>query len=128
MEQRTHLSIDRRLVGIVEDIGEETSCVRLRATNEMAADSRGLVHGGFTFGLADYAAMVAVNDANVVLGSADIRFAAPVQVGQEMVASARIIETKGKKRVVSVRIEVDGKPVLEGSFTTFVLDRHVFDI
>jgi hypothetical protein len=49
-------------------------------------------------------------------------------VGQEMVASARIIETKGKKRVVSVRIEVDGKPVLEGTLTTFVLDCHVFDI
>ena len=29
---------------------------------EMAADDRGLVHGSFTFGLADYAAMLAVND------------------------------------------------------------------
>jgi acyl-coenzyme A thioesterase PaaI-like protein len=44
----------------------------------MAADQRGLVHGGFTFGLADYAAMVAVNDPNVVLGAAEVRFLAPV--------------------------------------------------
>jgi acyl-coenzyme A thioesterase PaaI-like protein len=128
IKQKTHLSIDRRLVGIVEEIGEATSCVRLLTTNEMAADDRGLVHGGFTFGLADYAAMVAVNDANVVLGSTDVRFLAPVRAGQEMVASARIIETKGKKRAVSVRVEVDGKPVIEGSFTTFILDHHVLDI
>ncbi len=128
MEQKTHLSIDQHLVGIVEGIGEGTSRVRLRAAPEMAADARGLVHGGFAFGLADYAAMVAVNDPNVVLGSADVRFTAPVRVDQEMVASAQIIERKGKKRVVSVRVEADGKPVFEGAFSTFTLDRHALDV
>ena len=48
----------------------------------MAADGRGLVHGGFTFGLADFAAMCAVNDPNVVLGAATCKFLAPVQVGR----------------------------------------------
>jgi uncharacterized protein (TIGR00369 family) len=128
MEQKTHFSIDPRLVGTVEEIGEGTSRVRLRAAAEMAADARGLVHGGFTFGLADYAAMVAVNDPNVVLGTADVRFTAPVRVGQEMVALAQIIETGGKKRVVSVRVEADGKPVFEGTFSTFTLEGHVLDL
>ncbi len=127
MEQRTHCSVDRRLVGIVEEIGEGTSRVRLQASPQMAVDARGLVHGGFTFGLADYAAMTAVNDATVVLGAADVRFAAPVRVGEEMIAVARIIETRGKKRTVSVRVEAGGRPVLEGMFTAFVLERHVLD-
>ena len=32
------------------------------------------------FGAADYAAMLAVNDPNVVLGNAELRFVAPVEV------------------------------------------------
>jgi len=127
VEQRTHLSIDRDLVGVVEELGEGTSRVSLICRADMAADRRGLVHGGFTFGLADYAAMVAVNDPNVVLGAADIRFLAPVKVGQKAVAEARVAEAKGKKRVVPVTVRADGVVVLEGTFTAFVLDRHVLD-
>ena len=127
MEQRTHLAIDPGLVGVVEAIGEGTSRVRLTAAPEMAADGRGLAHGGFAFGLADYAAMVAVNDPNVVLGGADVRFTAPVRVGQEMVAVATTTETKGKKRIVDVQVEAEGTIVLQGTFTAFVLEKHVFD-
>ena len=127
MEQRTHLAIDRGLVGVVEELGDGTSRVSLAAGAEMEADERGLVHGGFTFGLADYAAMVAVNDPNVVLGGADVRFIAPVRVGQRMVATARTLEAKGKKRVLTVQVEVEGRAVLEGTFTAFVLEKHVLE-
>lgn len=127
MEQQTHRAISGRYVGVVEELGEGASRVRLDAVAEMAADDRGLVHGGFTFGLADYAAMVAVNDPNVVLGAAEVRFTAPVRVGQPMVASARVEEAKGRKRVVRVTVEADGAAVLEGTFSAFVLDRHVLD-
>jgi len=44
----------------------------------MAADARGLVHGGFTFGLADYAAMLAVNEPTVVLASAQTKLITPL--------------------------------------------------
>jgi len=127
VDQRTHLSIDRDLVGAVEELGAGTCRVSLVCRQEMAADQRGLVHGGFTFGLADYAAMVAVNDPNVVLGGAEVRFVAPVRVGQRVVAEARVVEEKGKKRVVSVAARADGTTVLEGTLTAFVLDRHVLD-
>ena len=63
------------------------------------------VCAGFVFGLADYAAMLAVNDPNVVLGSADMRFIAPVKVGDEVVATATVTESKGKKRVLEVSAE-----------------------
>jgi acyl-coenzyme A thioesterase PaaI-like protein len=123
----THLTIDAQWVGAVEELDSGISRVSLVAKQEMAVDDRGLVHGGFTFGLADYAAMVAVNDPNVVLGAADVRFNAPVRVGQRMVAEARVTEAKGKRRDVQVSVEADGVVVLEGAFATFVLDRHVFD-
>lgn len=127
MEQRTHLGVNGRWVGVVEELGEGTSLVGLATVAEMAADERGLVHGGFTFGLADYAAMVAVNDPNVVLGGSEVRFLAPVRVGQRLVARAATEEAKGKKRLLRVSVTADGVVVLEGTFTAFVLEKHVLD-
>ena len=127
MQQRTHLGIHAGLVGAVTSIAPGAATVSLRATAEMSADDRGLVHGGFTFGLADYAAMCAVNDPNVVLGSAETRFLAPVVQGQEMIATATVSAEKGRKRSVAVSVAVDGSEVMSGTFTCFVLDQHVLD-
>ena len=91
----------------------------------MPVDDRGLVHGGFVFGLVDYAAMLAVNDPNVVLGSADVRFLAPVEVGQEVLATADVVEEKGKKRTISGSARVQDREVLSGTMTAFVLEQHV---
>ncbi len=121
MTQRTHLGIHADLVGTVTTLSPGS------ATVTMAADDRGLVHGGFTFGLADYAAMCAVNDPNVVLGAAETRFLGPVVSGQVMVAEATVSEEKGRKRSVKVSVKVGGAEVMSGTFTCFVLDHHVLD-
>jgi acyl-coenzyme A thioesterase PaaI-like protein len=123
----THRQIQPGLCGTVTHRQEGAATVLLSTTPEMGADDQGLVHGGFVFGAADYAAMVAVNDPNVVLGAAETRFVAPVRVGDTVVCSACIEVEKGRKRVVRVVCTVDGTSVMEGSFTTFVLDRHVLD-
>ena len=60
MEQRTHERIARHLCGEPVDLGPGHARFALQTAPEMAADARGLVHGGFTFGLADYAARLAV--------------------------------------------------------------------
>ena len=127
MNARTHQRIDRALVGEPVELGEGTATCELETSAAMAADDRGLVHGGFVFGLADYAAMLAVNDPNVVLGAAETRFVAPVEVGQRVTARAEITAAAGKKRIVEVRCRAAGAEVLAGSFTCFVLDRHVLD-
>jgi acyl-coenzyme A thioesterase PaaI-like protein len=103
------------------------SVVELTTVVDMAVDERGLVHGGFTFGLADFAAMLAVNDPYVVLGSAEVRFTAPVRVGEKMRAEAKVEGVEGKRRDVAVKVDVDGRPVLMGRMTCFVLGRHVLD-
>ena len=121
----THLAISTRLVGEPITLEEGRATARLETIAEMAADERGLVHGGFVFGLADYAGMLAVNDPNVVLGSADVRFTAPVEVGEEVVASATVSEARGKKRVLDVTAKVGDRVVFEGTLTAFVLEQHV---
>lgn len=125
MEARTHLAIDPELVGKPIELAVGMAKVGLTTRADMAADDRGLVHGGFVFGLADYAAMLAINDPNVVLGSADTRFTAPVTVGDEVVAHAQVSGEKGRKRVVDVRVAVGDRDVFSGTFTCFVLEHHV---
>ncbi|PLX42863.1 MAG: thioesterase [Deltaproteobacteria bacterium] len=127
MKQITHLEIDPELVGEVALLETEHAVVTLTGTEKMAADERGLLHGGFTFGLADYAAMVAVNDPNVVLGGAELKFLRPVKVGDVMRAEALVTQTEGKKRIIKVVVTVKGVTVLSGELTAFVLPKHVLD-
>ena len=121
----THPKIDQGLCGEPVDLAPGRASARFVATAVMNTDDRGLVHGGFIFGLADHAAMLAVNDPHVVLGSADVRFVAPVKVGDEVLATAEVTEEKGKKRVLSVSAKVGEREVLSGTMVAFVLEKHV---
>ena len=125
MQQNTHLNINTTLCGKVTKLQENYSEVLLHTTQQMTADKQGLVHGGFIFGAADYAAMSAVNDPLVVLGASNSRFLAPVKVGDAVLCQASVVSGKGKKRELEVQAFVGEKLVFEGDFITFVLDKHV---
>ena len=121
MEIRTHLGVDPGWSGRPLEVSEDYARILLSTVEAMAADDSGLVHGGFTFSAADHAAMLAVNHPLVVLGSASVRFLAPVWVGQEIIIEARVISRDGKK--ISVRVDAStSRPVLEGEFTCFILN------
>jgi acyl-coenzyme A thioesterase PaaI-like protein len=124
---RTHLGIDRRLCGEPVELSEGRAVVRLETLAEMVADERGLVHGGFVFGFADYAAMLAVNEPNVVLGSGSLRFVKPVRAGETLVAEAEIHTREGKRNDVRVQVFRGDELVAAGDFVCFALPRHVLD-
>jgi uncharacterized protein (TIGR00369 family) len=121
----THQRISPALCGKPIEIGNGFSRVRLDTSTDMGVDEFGLVHGGFIFGAADYAAMIAVNGPNVVLGAAEVKFLKPVKTGDQILATAEVVEAVGKKRRVQVNVESNGVRVFEGVFTCFVLERHV---
>jgi acyl-coenzyme A thioesterase PaaI-like protein len=123
----THRAIDRRLCGEPLELAPGRARVELLSLPEMAADERGLVHGGFVFGLADHAAMLAVNHPNVVLGAAEVRFLAPVVVGERLVAEAEVVGEEGRKRRVAVRARRGEAEVFSGLFTCLVPERHVLE-
>ncbi|MEN8727401.1 MAG: hotdog domain-containing protein [Sulfurovum sp.] len=125
MQLNTHLNINTSLCGKVTKLQENYAEVLLHTTQQMAADIQGLVHGGFIFGAADYAAMSAVNDPYVVLGASSSKFIAPVKVGDTVMCKATVVSIKGKKAEVDVEAFVNEKLVFEGNFTTFVLPAHV---
>jgi len=125
MECKTHLGIDRSLCGDPVELGPERAVVSLTLIPSMAADDQGLVHGGFVFGLADYAAMLAVNEPFVVLAAATTKFLKPARVGETLRAEAILTPGEGRKRIADVTVSRDGTPVFTGQFTCVTLDKHV---
>ena len=128
IDSRTHLAISPDWVGEAVELAAGLAVARLQTRPEMAADERGLVHGGFAFGLADYAAMLAVNDPHVVLGAAETRFLGPVRVGEVLTARAVVESAEGKKRLVKCSVHTDDREVMTATFTCFVLPKHVLDV
>lgn len=125
MDIQTHRDIDYALCGRPVVVEDGCCQVEMTTTPQMAVDASGLVHGGFIFGLADHAAMVAVNHPNVVLGAADVRFLKPVRAGETVVAQARVEAKEGRKHSAVVQVDRGDEAVFKGTFACFVLDRHV---
>lgn len=122
---RTHEKIDSRLCGTVLDLAPGEARVELVTRDDMLADGHGLVHGGFVFGLADYAAMLAVNHPHVVLGEAQVRFLKPVVVGDRLLAEARAEPPEGRQVQVFVEVRRGDETVFNGEFLCFAPERHV---
>ena len=123
----THACISPTLVGRPLSLEPGKAVVELVTLESMVADPQGLVHGGFIFGLADYAAMLAVNEPTVVLGASQNRFLAPVRAGDVAVATAVVVTTEKNRHQVECMVKVNDKPVFTGEFTCFVLEKHVLD-
>jgi len=127
VEITTHHKIDQSLCGTPLVVECGFSRVQLETKECMSSDGSGLIHGGFIFGLADYAAMIAVNHPNVVLGRADVKFIKPVKTGDTVVAEARTASGNDTKKSVIVTVCKGRTTVFEGVFTCFVLENHVLE-
>lgn len=121
----THERINTVYSGEVVKMEPGFAKVMLETTEVMRADEVGLVHGGFIFSAADFAAMVAVNEPNVVLASSNCLFLAPVRVGDMVSFEASEHQKEGRKRNVTVRGFVHDIKVFEGEFKTVITERHV---
>ena len=125
---QTHQSINRDLCGEIEKMEVGRVEVRLTTTSDMVADDQGLVHGGFIFSAADYAAMAAVNEKNVVLVACDSQFLSPVKFGDEVNFVAKVRHKEGRKRNVHVKGYVLDIKVFDGEFKTVVTEKHVLKL
>lgn len=125
---KTHQEIERTLCGDLEELDKGYAKVTLVTTESMRADSHGLVHGGFIFGAADYAAMAAVNEPNVVLSGCSSSFLAPVRVGDEVTFEAKTKQKEGRKRDVMVSAYAYEVKVFEAEFNTVITENHVLNI
>ena len=127
MNINTHQYIDRELCGTPVKLSEGTAVIEFTALENMKVDTKGLIHGGFIFGLADYAAMLAVNNSTVVLAGAEVSFTRPARVGDKLIARAEVFSESGKKQEVSVTIFRNDESVFTGNFYCVVPEKHVLD-
>ncbi len=125
---RTHDLINSSYSGVLDELKEGYAKVSLLTNEDMRVDVYGLVHGGFIFCAADFAAMAAVNDPNVVLSAATSSFLSPVRVGDEVVFEAKVRHKDGRKREVNVVGSVLDIKVFEASLKTVVLEKHVLKL
>ncbi len=125
---KTHEEINRDLCGEIEKMDVGYVKLKLVTTHDMIADSKGLIHGGFIFGAADYAAMAAVNERNVVLVGSNCQFLSPVKFGDIVNFTAKVRHKEGRKRNVRVTGNVLDIKVFDGEFKTVVTDRHVLKL
>jgi len=128
IELKTHRRIDQSLCGTLLELKEGYAKVELETTRQMAVDEMGLVHGGFTFAAADFAAMAAVNDPNVVLVGSECRFLSPVKVGDRVLFEAHEQYKESRKRKIKVIGTFEDIKVFEGDFMAVVLERHVLKL
>jgi len=122
---QTHLKIDERLSGEVVLLKNDFAKVVLETTQEMVADNYGLVHGGFIFSAADYAAMAAINHPNVVLAKSEVKFLAPTKLGDSVILEAKVSSKDGIKASVEVVGKIEEKEVFKGTFFTATLENHI---
>jgi len=128
MTINTHLEISEDLCGRVTDLQPGSCTLELTPMAQIRADDRGLVHGGFIFGAADYAAMLAINDPHVVLAGAEVRFMKPTRVGERLVFKAETVTDHPRRPSVEVHaLDAAGEEVFRGVFSCAVLSRHVLD-
>jgi len=127
-ELNTHKKINQQLCGKLIELKENYAKVKFEATEEMAVDELGLIHGGFTFGAADFCAMATINHPNVVLVSSKSKFLAPVKVGDIVIFESEVIFDDDKKQEVLVTGKIDNIKVYEGIFGTIVLKKHVLKL
>jgi len=125
---KTHQRIDEELMGEITFHERGNVEVRLETTSAMVADDLGLVHGGFIFSAADYAAMVAVNEPNVVLIGSECQFLSPVKFHDEVVFKAKVRHKEGRKRNVHVNAYVYDVKVFSGEFKTVITEEHVLKL
>jgi acyl-CoA thioesterase len=125
---KTHEMINHTLSGDLERLENGYAKVKLSTNEDMRADEVGLVHGGFIFSAADFAAMAAVNEPNVVLAGSNCQFLAPVRVGDEVLFEAKVRHKEGRKRNVVVTGYAYEIKVFEAEFKTVVTERHVLKL
>ncbi len=128
IELNTHKKINQALCGKLIEQDKNYAKVKFEATEEMAVDDEGLVHGGFTFGAADFCAMATINHPYVVLVSSKSKFLAPVKVGDIVIFESEVIFDDDKKQEVVVKGKINDIKVYEGVFGTVVLKKHVLKL
>ncbi|WP_458701545.1 PaaI family thioesterase [Sulfurospirillum sp. 1307] len=123
---KTHNKINSSLCGTIISLDSGYAKTTLQTTKEMIVDELGLIHSGFIFGAADFAAAASVNEENIVIIGAKTKFMAPTKLGDLITFEARAKFEDARKREIKVIAHINEIKVFEGIFQAIVLEQHIF--
>lgn len=116
------------LCGVIVRMSEEEVLVKFTPNEQMVGDESNLIHSGFIFNAANYAAMCLVNHAHSLTIGAEVQFLAPIELEQEMLFLATIKHTNEKKYKVLVKGTLLDIKIFEGTFHISVFDKQLFKL
>ena len=140
MDEQEHLPIDNDTLAI---------CTKLHACGEILTLTRGaanvrfvpeesmvmdeeahnsLIHAGYIFNAASYAAMAAINKRHSVMIAADVKFLSPIELGHEVIFKAVATQMDTKKCEVKVEGFLLDIKIFDSLFHIAVLDKPPFSI
>ncbi len=123
---KTHDKIRTNLCGTIIKLDSGYSKTTLQTTKEMVLDDLGLIHSGFIYGAADYAAAVAVNEPNIIIIGSRSSFLAPAKLDDLIEYEAKAKFEDSRKREIKVTAHINEIKVYEGIFHAVVLEKHIF--
>ncbi|MCI6216935.1 MAG: PaaI family thioesterase [Helicobacter sp.] len=87
-----------------------------------------LIHAGYIFNAASFAAMVAVNKKHSIMIAADVKFLSPIQLGHEIFFKAHALQHNTKKCEVKVEGFLLDIKIFDSIFHIAVFDKAPFSI
>ena len=120
-----HSKIKTNFSGNLIELKKGQSKVVLPTTSDMIVDEFGLIHSGFIFGAAEYAAVAAINEENIVIIGCRAKFFAPAKLGDVIEFEAKGRFEEARKREIKVIGKINGVKVFEGIFQAVLLEKHI---
>jgi len=122
---QTCLEINKGLNGELDELSKDYAKVTLEITDKMRVDKLGLAHSGNIFSAAAFAALAAINNPNAIMVSAEVKFLAPIEVGNVLELEAKALQSETRKREVEVIGTILGIKVFDSTFSVAMFDTHV---
>ena len=116
------------VVGELLELYSNKAVVRFSPTERMIMDESKMIHAGFVFNAASFAAMAAINKKYSVLIAADVKFLAPIELGHEVTFKAEAIQSDTKKCEVKVEGYLLDIKIFDSLFHIAVFDKKIFKL
>lgn len=121
-------SMPSSIVGELVELYRNKAIVRFRPNERMIMDESKMIHAGFVFNAASFAAMAAINKKYSVLIASDVKFLAPIELGHEITFKAQAIQSDTKKCEVKVEGFLLDIKIFDSLFHIAVFDKKIFKL
>lgn len=127
-ESKVYKQINNELCGYIIERKANYASVRFMPTKVMISDDNMLVHYGFIFSSASFCAISAVNRPNSIIIYSEVKFLSPLELGNEVIFKANVLQTDLKKREVLVEGFLFDIKIFDAMFHIVIFEQNIFSI